>query len=90
MKRLIYAEEAKKALTGWDTDPTDEEIEHTIDSIPTVPAIPAVVGKWIVVEEGNFRTVTCSSCGKEYACHYGMLQLQDLDHCPVCASRNTR
>lgn len=46
--------------------------------------------RWIVVEDGNFRTVTCPACGKEYACHYGMLQLQNFDHCPDCGSRMTR
>lgn len=38
--RLIDADEAKKALTGWDTDPTDEEIERTIDELPTIEAAP--------------------------------------------------
>ena len=39
-KRLVYAEDAKEALLGWETDPTDEEIEYTIDELPTVDAIP--------------------------------------------------
>ena len=38
MPRLIEADAAKAALTGWETDPTDEEIEYTIDNIPTVDA----------------------------------------------------
>ena len=41
-KRLIDAYEAKKELTGWDTDPTDEEIEYTIDHLPTVDAVEVV------------------------------------------------
>lgn len=38
--RLIDANKAKKALTGWETDPTDEEIEFVIDNLPTVDAEP--------------------------------------------------
>ena len=40
-KRLIYAEEAKAALTGLDCA-TDELIEWTIDRIPTVDAVEVV------------------------------------------------
>ena len=42
MKRMIDADAAKEALTGWETEPTDEEIEYTIDHIPTVDAVPVV------------------------------------------------
>lgn len=38
-QRLIDANEAKAALLGWETDPTDEEIEHTIDHLPTADAV---------------------------------------------------
>ena len=41
-KRLIYLEDAKEALTGWDTDPTDEEIEYTLDNLLTVDAVEVV------------------------------------------------
>ena len=41
-KRLIYVEDAKEALTGWETDPTDEEIEYTLDNLPTVDAVEVV------------------------------------------------
>lgn len=40
--RLVDANAVKKALTGWDDNPTDEEIEHTIDGLPTVDAVPVV------------------------------------------------
>lgn len=42
MARLIEADAAKAALTGWETDPTDEEIEYAIDGIPTVDAVEVV------------------------------------------------
>ena len=41
-KRLIYMEDAKAALLGWDTDPTDEEIEYTLDKLPEVDAVEVV------------------------------------------------
>ena len=35
-----FAERLKENLIGWDTDPTDEEIEYTIDSL-----VKEMVGK---------------------------------------------
>lgn len=29
----VFAEKLKESLTGWDTDPTDEEIEYVIDKL---------------------------------------------------------
>ena len=48
-KWLIYAEDAKEALLGWETDPTDEEIEYTIDKLPTAKAVEVKckVGDWV-------------------------------------------
>ena len=40
MQRYIDAELAKQALTGWETDPTDEEILLAIDRIPTADVVP--------------------------------------------------
>lgn len=40
-ERLIKAADAKEALLGWDTDPTDEEIEMAIDGCPTAVSSPA-------------------------------------------------
>ncbi len=47
---------------------------------------PIKHGHWIVEEDGNWRNVKCSACGKEYACHYGMLQLQNFGYCPNCGA----
>ena len=41
-KRMIYLDDAKEALTGWETDPTDEEIEYTLDCLPKVDAVEVV------------------------------------------------
>lgn len=40
-ERLIKAADAKEALLGWDTEPTDEEIEIAIDGCPTAVSSPA-------------------------------------------------
>ena len=40
-ERLIKADDVKAALLGWDTDPTDEEIEAAIDGCPTAVNSPA-------------------------------------------------
>lgn len=39
MSRYIDTDLAKEALTGWETDPTDEEIILTIDRIPTAAVV---------------------------------------------------
>ncbi|MBO7172353.1 MAG: hypothetical protein J6V52_05320 [Bacteroidaceae bacterium] len=80
--RLIDADAAKKALVGWETDPTDEEIERTIDHISTIEAEPVRYGEWVstalVDQKGRVivEQYKCSLCGrheyrKEPYCHCG-------------------
>lgn len=59
--RLNDADAAKKALVGWKTDPTDEEIERAIDYISTIEAKPVRHGEWIdsTVCVGFYE---CSKC----------------------------
>ncbi len=63
-KRLIYAEDAKEALLRWETDPTDEEIEYTIDKLPTVDAVEVVRGRWEDAYGGKYANprYRCSVC----------------------------
>lgn len=85
--RLIDAEEAKKALMGWETDPTDEEIEITIDRIPTVDAKPVRHAHWIWKgDEGDSRFM-CSECGgKEYV--PTCMGIPNIwEYCPNCGAR---
>lgn len=35
MKDLIYREDAINAVTGWETDPTDEELEYALSNVPS-------------------------------------------------------
>ena len=61
-KRLIYLEDAKEALTGWETDPTDEEIEYTLDNLPTVDAVEVV--RCMDCKKG--RPIDKSKCPEKY------------------------
>ena len=79
--RLIDADAAKLALIGWDTDPTDEEIEYTIDNIPTIDAVPVVRCKdcfhfELIHERQNQGVCTINTDGYIYMrcddfCNYG-------------------
>ena len=46
MSRYIDADTLKKELVGWETEPTDEEIEWVIDNAPTADVAPVVLGWW--------------------------------------------
>ena len=86
--RLIDADEAKKALTGWDTDPTDEEIEYTIDGLPTIDATPVVHGRWEDKPTGRYgqQQSWCSACRK----HSGIGGIEKNRHrayCPNCGAK---
>lgn len=67
--RLIDADAAKEALTGWETEPTDEEIEYTIDHIPTVDAVQVVRCKdckYSEDEPAREDAMYCKKCGIEF------------------------
>ena len=50
--RLVNADEVKRALMGWETDPTDEEIEITINRLSTVEAIPIYwIEEWCLSQD---------------------------------------
>lgn len=53
MARYIDADKAIDVLTGWDTDPTDEEIKWTIDKIPTADVAEVKHGEWECVNESE-------------------------------------
>lgn len=46
MKDLIYREDAINAVTGWETDPTDEELEYALSNVPS-----ADENKWFRVTD---------------------------------------
>lgn len=67
-KRLIYLEDAKEALIGWETDPTDEEIEWTLDQLSKVDAV---------------EVVRCKDCWKsaDGLCSYQLKNVPGKDFC---------
>lgn len=54
---------------------------------PAADVVEVKHGNWIIDEHGHVCYVTCSICEKEYACHYGMLKLQNFSYCPNCGSK---
>ena len=82
MAEHIEREDAKKSLIGWDTDPTDEEIEYALDTIPAADVVEVVHGEW--VEEGC-HILVCSKCNFEYD-HSGMPD-EGLNYCPNCGAK---
>ena len=77
MAEYINREDAKKSLIGWDTDPTDEEIEYALDNIPTADVVEVVHGYW----EEVIGDIRCSVCKIS----------QDNGHkhnyCPECGAK---
>lgn len=82
--KLIDVNDAKAALLGWDTDPTDEEIEFTLDRIPAVDAVKVVHGRWISYLDGESimpdRYYRCSEC-----CDRGWRR--KWPYCPNCGAK---
>ena len=42
MSRYIDADDLKMELIGWETEPTDEDIERVIDNMPTADVVEVV------------------------------------------------
>ena len=78
--RLIDADAAKKALVGWETDPTDEEIERAIDHISTIEAKPVRHGEWEACGIG----LTCKICHKGLVLEQGDVE---MNYCPNCGAK---
>ena len=77
MERYIDAQLAKEALTGWETDPLDEEIERTIDNIPTADVAPkSEVAREIFDELDGRLDKICIVANKEteYSSFIGVVQ----------------
>lgn len=90
MSDLIRREDVLEALLGWGTDPTDGEIEYTVNSIPTVEP---KVGKWKIEIEGNgwneWYVFTCPSCGARIKDNMGYHEWK-FNYCPNCGIKMER
>ena len=79
--RVIYAEEAKKALIGAETELTDEDIEFIIDQLHTVDAEPVKHSHWIYFRGLNgMKQCKCAECLTSYG-------NMDTPYCPNCGAK---
>lgn len=63
---LIYRHAAISAATGWDEDPSDEDIEDAINTVAAIKAKPVISGIWHKTGVTNVyggREICCSNCG---------------------------
>lgn len=64
---LISRSAAIKAVTGWDSEPTDEELERVLNKLPAVDAEPVRHGKWLEPYKNDiWDCYRCSECGAAF------------------------
>ena len=84
-KDYILRSKAIKAVTGWDTEPTDEELELALMDIPVADVAPVRRGRWIRTGEDGY----CSVC----KCDMPMFrndwewEYTETPYCPNCGAR---
>ena len=82
--RYIDANLVKDALLGWETEPTDEEIEYAIDNIPTADVVEVKHGEWIETGDRKLDVIysgqKCSVCGYVYCG-------DKTNYCPCCGAK---
>ena len=85
---LIRRSEIKRALLGWDYDPSDEDLECAIDSLPAVDAVEVVHAKWVewwppknMILTGEEVLFVCSKCTAKYD------SKENMRYCPNCGAR---
>jgi hypothetical protein len=78
MPEYIEREAAIESLIGWETEPTDEEIEYTLKKIPAANVVEVRHGYWIDVSTETLYRLKCSLCGNarlgkntNYCCNCG-------------------
>jgi hypothetical protein len=63
---LIYRHAAIDAATGWDEDPSDEDIEYAINTVAAIKAKPVISSIWHKTGIKNIYggiEIRCSNCG---------------------------
>ena len=72
---LISRSDAIEAITGWDTEPTDFDIEYELGRLPAVDAEPVRHGRWTF----PWTSPECSICRKT--------QKWASNYCPNCGAK---
>ena len=87
--KFVEVKTAKEFASTFFGDPVLKmAVNAALDNATEADVVEVIHGQWIIEEDGDFCNVKCSACGKDYACHYGMLQLQNFDYCPNCGAKN--
>ena len=77
MAEYIEREAVKRALLGWDCDPSDDDVEFAINEIPPADVVEVRHGVWIRHKE-NCLYNKCSICSYEHC--------REDNYCPNCGA----
>ena len=78
--RYVDANILKSTLTGWDTEPTDEEIEYAIDNIPSCDVVCIDVVKEWLISLSNINQGCVLDAGFSSACAELAANIDELKH----------
>lgn len=87
-KEYIERRKAIKALIGWDTDPTDEDIKYVLNEITAADVVDVRHGEWVEGAEhftNGFYEAECSECGNYIRWNEG--NSGDWNYCPNCGAK---
>lgn len=82
----ISRQQAVEALTGWDTDPSDEDIVRQLNALPQVTPTERT-GEWVFRTDipisggGSSAGYICSNCGEDY------FKVDRYHYCPNCGAK---
>jgi len=65
VSKYVLIEDVKAALTGWETEMTDEEIIYALNNIPAADVEPVIRAVWkFYRNDENRARWKCSNCSK--------------------------
>ena len=81
-KEYIERGMAIAAITGWETDPTDEELEWALNNVPAADVVEVKHGEWdarLMTDIGAYWVYWCSECNNFSYFKY--------DYCTNCGAK---